>query len=90
MDMTKKHNKDGYGYGQKFPVCDGVLNSMENNFGESTRHWIDMLKTQTVDKDRAITELALDSDGRELLDFLCEHQSIEDKILRVLKRMKDK
>lgn len=78
-------DKDGYGFKQKFPICDGLLDSLENNLGPSTAHWSEVLSK----KKGAIDELARSKDGRAFLGLILSHYNLGKKVHKLLQKMKD-
>ena len=83
---TNRRNRCEYGFSQKFSICDGILDSMENNFGPSTRHWIWIIS----EKKGAIDELRKSESGRALIQSIGDHLALEQKMYKLLQKMKDK
>lgn len=78
-------DKYGYGFRDEFPICDGLLNSMETTFGPSTQHWVGMI----LEESGAVGELEKSENGRALLRLILNHYSPEQKIYKLLQEMRD-
>ena len=82
---TNRRNRCKYSFSQKFPICDGILNSIENNFGPSTRHWIWMI----AEEKGAIDELGKSENGRALIRLIGDHFDLKQKMYELLQKMRD-